>query len=234
MPSPDPDDLKRAAARRALDEVAGGMVLGLGSGSTVRHFMALLAVALRAGDLDDIRGVPTSEPTAALARELGIPLTSLTETGRVDLVVDGADEVDPALDLIKGWGRALLREKIVAVHADRVVIVVDESKLVPQLGTTGPVPLEILPFEAAAHVRWLATVGDRAELWLEEDGRPIVTDNGNYLARVWFDGGISDPVAIARRFADRPGVLEHGLFLGLVGAVVVAGPGGVRVLERTP
>jgi ribose 5-phosphate isomerase A len=225
-------DLKRQAAERALALVENGMVVGLGSGSTMAFFTAMLGERLGQGLLRDIRAVPTSEKTAASARDLGIPLTSLTKCGRVHLVVDGADEVDPDFNLIKGWGRALLREKIVATHSDRVVIVVDDSKLVPRLATTGPVPLEILPFEAAAHVRWLATIGSHAELWLEDDGRPIITDNGNYLARCWFPNGVTDLIQTARLFADRPGILEHGLFLGLTDAVVVASSQGARVLEH--
>jgi ribose 5-phosphate isomerase A len=225
-------NLKEKAAERALDFVVSGMTLGLGSGSTMTYFVTMLGERVQAGSLRDIRAVPTSETTAALARELGVTLTSLAECGRVNLAVDGADEVDPDLNLIKGWGRALLREKIVAVHADRLVIVVDESKLVSRLATTGPVPLEILPFEAGAHVHWLASVGSRAEIWLASDGRPVVTDNGNYLARCWFRDGIGDLATIARLFSDRPGILEHGLFLGLTDTVVVSGSGGVRILER--
>jgi ribose 5-phosphate isomerase A len=224
-------ELKIDVARRALDFVESGMVLGLGSGSTMAYFTTMLGERLQEGILGDIRAVPTSEKTASRARELGIPLTSLTECQRVDLVVDGADEVDPELNLIKGWGRALLREKIVAVHSDRVVIVVDDSKLVPRLATTGPVPLEILTFEAAAHVRWLASIGSRAELWVEDDGRPIITDNGNYLARCWFDGGIHDLAVVARQLADRPGILEHGLFVGLTDVVVVSSREGLRLME---
>jgi ribose 5-phosphate isomerase A len=225
-------NLKQRAAEQALAFVESGMALGLGSGSTMAYFIAMLSERLQTGSLEGIRAVPTSERTAALAREQGIPLTSLAECDRVDLTIDGADEVDPDLNLIKGWGRALLREKIIAVHSDYVVIVVDDSKLVPRLATTGPVPLEILPFAAAAHVRWLATVGSRAELWLEDDGQPVTTDNGNYLARCWFPGGIADLSATARLFADRPGILEHGLFVGLADAVVVSSRSGVRILEH--
>jgi ribose 5-phosphate isomerase A len=227
-------NLKQRAAERALAFVENGMILGLGSGSTMAHFTTMLGERLQDGSLNSVRAVPTSEKTAALAREHQIPLTSLTQCRRVDLTVDGADEVDPDLNLIKGWGRALLREKIVAVHSDYVLIVVDDSKLVPRLGATGPVPLEVLPFEAAAHVRWLATVGSRAELWLEDDGQPVMTDNGNYLARCWFHDGIGDLSGTARLFADRPGILEHGLFVGLTDAVVVSGPAGLTILERAP
>jgi ribose 5-phosphate isomerase A len=225
-------NLKHQAAHYALGQVQSGMTLGLGSGSTVAHFLELLGKALEAGDLADIQGVPTSEDTAAHARALGIPLTNLAAHPRLDLAVDGADEVDPDLNLIKGLGHALLREKIVEIHAQRFLVIVDASKIVARLGTRGPLPVEIVPFGAAAHVRWLNSLGCRAELWLKQDGSPILTDNGNHLARCWFPNGIGDPYALAQSLADRPGIIEHGLFLDMANAVVVASPQGVRLLER--
>ncbi len=225
-------NLKQQAAREALAYVHSGMALGLGTGSTTTYFVEMLGRRLQSGELRDIVAVPTSERTAALARSLGIPLTTLAEHSRLDLAVDGADEVDPNLNLIKGLGRAALREKIVEIHADRFVVIVDESKLVPRLGR-GPLPVEIVPFEAPAHVRWLNGLGCRAELWLEPDGGPVVTDNGNYLVRCWFPQGIADPYALARALADRPGIVEHGLFLDMADTVIVAGQGGIRRLERT-
>jgi ribose 5-phosphate isomerase A len=225
-------DLKQQAASHALTCVRSGMVLGLGTGSTTACFVDLLGEKLQSGELQDIVGVPTSEETATRARALGIPLATLADHSRLHLAVDGADEVDPALNLIKGLGRALLREKIVEVHAERLLIVVDESKIVPRLGVRGPLPAEIVPFGAAAHVRWLNTLGCRAELWRQTDGAPVETDNGNYLARCWFSDGIADAYALARALADRPGIVEHGLFLDMADAVVVAGPEGIRTLER--
>jgi ribose 5-phosphate isomerase A len=228
-------NLKEQAARAALEYVHNGMALGLGSGSTTGYFVDLLGEALGTGVLHDVTGVPTSEATAGRARRLGIPLTTLTDLARtrrgplLDLAVDGADEVDPDLNLIKGLGRALLREKIVEIHAAQLLVIVDESKLVPRLGQ-GPLPVEIVPFEADTHVRWLNRLGCHAELWREDDGTPIVTDNGHHLARCWFPGGIADPQALARALDRRPGVVEHGLFLGMAGLVLVAGPGGVRRL----
>jgi ribose 5-phosphate isomerase A len=223
-------NLKEEAGGKALAYVESGMILGLGSGTTTGHFVDMLGEKLQTGALQDIAGVPTSEATAERARRWGIPLASLDDHARLDLVVDGADEVDPDLNLIKGLGRALLREKVVAVHATRFVVVVDESKLVSQFGR-GPLPVEILPFSAGAHVRWLNTLGCRAELWREEDGSPIVTDNGTYLVRCWFPEGIAEPVALARALAERPGIIEHGLFLGMATLVIVAGSKGIRVLE---
>ena len=226
-------NLKQQAASRALAYVRSGMILGLGTGSTTTYFVEMLGEQLQRGELRDIAGLPTSERTAARARAVGIPLTTLADHPRLDLAVDGADEVDPALNLIKGLGRALVREKIVEIHADCFLVVGDESKLVSRLGY-GPLPVEIVPFGAEAHVRWLNTLGCRAELWREADDSPVVTDNGNYLARCWFPAGIADPYALARLLADRPGIVEHGLFLDMASAVIVAGSEGIRVLERTP
>lgn len=225
-------DLRQLAAQRALDFVQSGMTLGLGTGTTTRYFIDLLGEKLAAGGLHDLRGVPTSHGSAEQAQRLGIPLVSLEEYPELDLAVDGADEVDPNFNLIKGLGRALMREKVVETHARRLVIVVDDSKLVPRLGTRGPLPVEILPFEAPVHVRWLNTLGCRAELWLEPDGLPARTDNGNYLARLWFPKGIRHPKALARKLAARPGILEHGLFLDMADTIVVAAGSGVQVLER--
>jgi ribose 5-phosphate isomerase A len=227
-------NLRQQAASHALTYVRNGMFLGLGSGSTTAHFIDMLGERLQKGELRDIAGVPTSEKTAAHARARGIPLTTLTDHPHLDLAVDGADEVDPTLNLIKGLGRALLREKIVEIHADHFLVIVDESKLVPRLGSRGPLPVEIVPFGAAVHVRWLNTLDCHAELWREADGAPIVTDNSNYLARCWFPGGIVDPYDLAGVLADRPGIVEHGLFLDMTSTVIVASPEGTRVLERTP
>jgi ribose 5-phosphate isomerase A len=225
--------LRQQAARAALSYVRSGMVLGLGSGSTTAYFVDMLGEALKVGALQGIAGVPTSERTAAQARALGIPLTTLAEHSRLDLAVDGADEVDPDLNLIKGLGQALLREKIVELHADRFLVVVDESKMVQRLGR-GPLPVEIVRFEAEAHVRWLNTLGGRAELWRGEDGSPLVTDNGNYLVRCWFPEGIADAHALAHTLANRAGIVEHGLFLDMASAVIVAGPEGTRVIAKNP
>jgi ribose 5-phosphate isomerase A len=147
------------------------------------------------------------------------------------MAVDGADEIDPQLNLIKGLGRALLREKVIEMHARRFIVIADESKVVERLGR-GPLPVEILPFEHQVQVRWLNTLGCRAALWLETDGSPVITDNGNYLARCWFETGIPDPYALARNLADRPGVIEHGLFLDMGSRAVVAGSSGIQVMER--
>lgn len=225
-------NLKREAASHAVNDVRSGMVVGLGTGSTTAYFITMLGERIRSGVLQGVRAVPTSEVTAKRARELGIPLTTLAECSKLDMAVDGADEVDPRLNLIKGLGRALLREKMVETHAKRFVVVVDEAKIVPQLGR-GPLPIEIILFEAEAQVHWLNTLGCRAELWHEESGVPIKTDNGNYLVRCWFEGGITDAYELSRTLSDRPGVVEHGLFLDMANQVIVAGLDGIRILERS-
>jgi ribose 5-phosphate isomerase A len=224
-------NLKEQAARRALAYLQSGMVLGLGTGSTTAYFVELLGEQLRAGTLHDIVGVPTSERTAERARPLGIPLATLVDHARLDLVVDGADEVDGDLNLIKGLGRALLREKIVESHADRFVVIVDESKVVQRLGR-GPLPVDVVPFGYQAQLRWLNTLGCHAKLWREEDGSPVVTDDGNYIALCRFPDGIADSHALARTMADRPGIVEHGLFLDMATDVIVAGAGGIRLMRR--
>jgi ribose 5-phosphate isomerase A len=230
-------NLKQLAASRALDFVQDGMLLGLGSGSTTACFIDQLAEKIRTGALHGIVGVPTSMDTARRAGQLGIQLATLSgliegpNPPVLDLAVDGADEVDPQLDLIKGLGRALLREKIIESHAKRFVVIVDESKSVSRLGR-GPLPIEILPFEADLHIHWLNTLGCRAEQWLEDDGSPAVTDNGNYLARCWFEGGIPDVNALAHALDTRPGIIEHGLFLDMASAVILAGVDGITLKER--
>jgi len=225
-------DLKRQAARQALDFVKSGMVLGLGSGSTTSIFIDLLGEQVRSGVIQDIVGVPTSEAGAAQAHALGIALTTLEAHPLLDLAVDGADEVDPELNLIKGLGRALLREKIIEIRAREFIVIVDESKLVTRLGSKGPLPVEIVPFEAAVHVNWLNSLGCHAELWREQDGAPVVTDNGNFLSLCWFDQGILDVRKLARVLADQPGIVEHGLFLGMASQVIVAKSDGLQILER--
>lgn len=231
-------NLKKEAALQALGLVRSGMTLGLGSGSTTAYFIDLLGEAIHSGRLEAIQAVPTSERTAEQARKLGIPLTSLgwliehrPSAPLLDMAVDGADEVDPQLNLIKGLGRALLREKIIESHTDNFVVIVDESKLVPRLGSKVALPVEILPFEAEAHVHWLNSLGCKAQIWREEDGSLVVTDNGNNLALCRFEHGIEDPLSLARALADRAGIIEHGLFLGMAKIVIVAGADGIKMLH---
>ena len=225
-------DFKKQAAAQALTLVRGGMILGLGTGSTTAYFIEMLGEKLKSGDLQGIIAVPTSERTAARARALDIPLATLKDRPYLELAIDGADQVDPDLNLIKGLGRALLREKIVEIHAETFVVIVDASKLASRLGVGKPLPVEIVPFAAEAHVRWLNTLGCRAELWHEQDGTPVVTDNGNLMARCYFSDGISDPYALAQALAERPGIVEHGLFLDMADKVIVGGPEGTQMLKK--
>jgi len=225
------DDLKRAAGRRAAQLVRDGMTVGLGSGSTAREATLCIAERLRKGTLSGITAVPTSEETAQLARAQGIPLQMLTDCVSTDLTIDGADEVDPDLNLIKGLGGCLLREKIVAYATAREVIVVDESKLVPRLGARNPVPVEVIRLGWRNTLDALAETGAVCALRLV-GSEPFLTDEGNYIVDCRFDGGIDDPHGLSYALNIIPGVVENGLFLGLSPTVVVASPEGVRILER--
>lgn len=229
---PTQDDLKRAAARRAVEYVASGTVIGLGTGSTVRPLLQLLAGRLAAGTLHDVLAVPTSEDTAARCRTLGIPLTTLDAHPRLALAIDGADEIGPRLDLIKGLGAALLREKLVALAARRFVVVADASKRVRRLGTRAPVPVEVVPFAWTTHLAFFEKLGARPVLRRDAGGAPYVTDEGHFIVDCRFDCGIPDPRALARALARRPGIVEDGLFLGMAHAAVIAGARGVSVHER--
>ena len=225
---------KRQAAARALDWVRPGMKLGLGTGSTARHFVELLAERVRGGL--DIVGVPTSETTRADAERLGVPLTTLDETPALDLTVDGADEIAPDLSLIKGGGGALLREKIVAAASARMVVIADTTKWVPVLGQFR-LPVEVMPFGLAATKRKVeaaAAAGGcpgEAQLRRAKDGHVFVTDGGHWILDA-APGRIADPKALAGRLSAIPGVVEHGLFIGLVQAAILAGPDGIRTIER--
>ncbi len=225
------NELKRRAALAAVELVESGMVVGLGSGSTAEHAIREIGRRLRDGGLADVVGVPTSSRSARVAEEVGVPLTTLEEHPVVHLTIDGADEVDPNLDLIKGLGGALLREKIVAQASRRLVIVVDDSKLVDRLGTKAPLPVEVIPFGWRTHVPFLESLGIRPVLRLGADGRPFVTDEGNFILDCHL-GGSERPMELAGCLESRAGVVEHGLFLGLATEVIVASAGGVRVLRR--
>jgi len=213
---------KRAAARRALAFVEEGMAVGLGTGSTVRYVLEELAAGRTEGRWLDLRCVATSRATEELAHALALPLSTLDEVPELDLAIDGADEVDPERRLLKGGGGALLREKIVAACARRLVVVVDASKRVERLGARHPLPVEVDPFAIEPQRRFLLALGaHRVELRRDGAGRPYRTDGGHVILDAHFEGGVADPEALARRLADRPGVLEHGLFLGFAPTVVV-------------
>jgi ribose 5-phosphate isomerase A len=228
------DAYKRDAAMAALDFVKPGMRLGLGTGSTARHFIEGLAQRVNAGL--DVIGVPTSEATRRDAERLGLPLTTLDETPHLDLTVDGADEIAPDLSLIKGGGSALLFEKIVAAASERMIVIADHSKWVSLLGQFA-LPVEVVPFGLAA--TRLAVEAACAEagapgpavLRRGSDGHPLVTDGGHFILDAAL-GRIPEPRRLADQLARVPGVVEHGLFIGLAQAAVIAGPDGVRLVER--
>jgi ribose 5-phosphate isomerase A len=228
------DGLKRQAAAQALEQVQDGMKLGLGTGSTAKHFVDLLGQRV-AGGLRVI-GVPTSEATRAQAEACKIPLTTLDEVDRLDLTIDGADELDPALNLIKGGGGALLREKIVAAASDRMIVIADDTKWVDVLGRF-PLPIEVIPFGLAATQRAMATafaqsgVSGQMGLRKANDGHVFVTDGGHWIVDAHL-GRIADAPRLAGLLSLIPGVVEHGLFIGLATTAVLAGAQGIRVVER--
>jgi ribose 5-phosphate isomerase A len=226
------EELKSAAAKEAAVAVQSGMRLGLGTGSTIAHFLRFLAERIKSGEVEDVVGVPTSLRTASACEELGISLSTLEELMTLDLTVDGADEVDPELGLIKGLGGALLREKMVAQASRDLLIIVDDTKIVRKLGTKGPLPVEVIPFSWKSHAPFLHALGAEPELHRDEDGTPYVTDNHNYIVHCHFQEGIGDPRALESALAGRAGVVGTGLFLDMATAVVVASEDGIHTLTR--
>lgn len=222
---------KQQAAEQALAYVKSGMALGLGSGSTARYMLDGLGERLRDGRLHNIVGVPTSEATAVIARRLGIPLTTLEAHPRLDLALDGADEIDPALNLIKGLGGALLHEKIVAASAGRLIIMADETKLVGRLGERAPLPVEVVSFGLPLCSRRLKELGGTPTLRRAADGSAFQTDEGNVILDCRF-AEISEPAVLNAAINAIPGVVEHGLFIGMAAIALVAGASGVTTMVR--
>lgn len=225
------EDLKRQAAEYAVDMIEPGMVVGLGVGSTAIYALRRIAALLAEGTLRDIVGVPCAIQVENEARALGIPLVSLDDKPQVDLTIDGADEVDPRLDVIKGGGGALLREKVVAQASRREVIVVDAAKLSPQLGTLWALPVEVISFGALAQARWISSLGAEVALRRRPDGTPVQTDQGNFVLDCRF-GPITDPAGLADTLAARAGIVEHGLFIGLATDLIIADADGIRHVRR--
>lgn len=219
---------KLNAAKAAVALVEDGMRLGLGTGSTAQLILPMLGALVASGMR--LVGVPTSERTAKFARRAGVPLTTLAETPELDLAIDGADEVDPEFNMIKGGGGALMREKIVASCARRMVVVVDRSKLVDQLGAF-PLPVEVSPMAATPVARRIGAHGREVTLRRAKNGGVFVTDEGHHILDCKF-GRITDPRTLARTLSDIPGVIEHGLFLDMAELVIVGSDTGAEMLER--
>jgi ribose 5-phosphate isomerase A len=224
----DLESLKKQAALQALSHVQSGMTLGLGSGSTATYFIKALGEKIKTGELKNIIGVPSSKQSEILAKELGIPLTELSAEG-LEVAIDGMDEVDPQLNAIKGLGGAQTREKIVASSARLFILIGDETKTVKQLGEKAPIPVEVIPFGYQATVAKLAALGTRPEQRMK-GSEPYVTDNGNYIFHCHVTPPI-DAAVLASGFSSTPGVLEHGLFLGMAKIAYVATSKEVLKLE---
>jgi ribose 5-phosphate isomerase A len=222
------DDEKEAAAHASLQFVHDGQIVGLGTGSTASHAVRLLGAEVKAGL--KIRGVPTSVRTKELAEGLGIPLLTLDEVQQIDVTIDGADEIDPQLQLIKGGGGALLREKVIASASRQMVVVGDSSKQVAMLGRF-PLPVEIIPFAQVLLSKQISALGASVRLRLDSAGRPFVTDEGHHILDCSF-GQIPDPPSLARQLSDMPGIVEHGLFIRIASVALIAKNGKVLALRR--
>lgn len=222
---------KQRAAEAAVSYVRDGMVVGLGTGSTADFFLQALAAALRSGKVRDLRGVPTSKQSERRANELGIPLATLAECPVVDVTIDGADEVDPKLELIKGLGGALLREKVVAQNSKKLVIIADAGKVVGALGERSPLPVEVTVFGHEVQPAFLKSLGAEPTLRKGAAGEPFVTDNGNYIYDCRFPT-IADPAGVERKLKGRAGVVETGLFLDLAQVVLIGRDDAVETRTR--
>jgi ribose 5-phosphate isomerase A len=225
------DELKRLAGARAAEMIDDGMVVGLGTGSTVNHLLDAIAARRAAGELGRIVGIPTSEETRRRSEALGIPLTDFARHPTLDLALDGTDEFDPELNLIKGLGGALLREKLVASASRRFVVLADDSKRVERLGTRSPLPVEVDPFGAPLVDHFLRSLGCAPRLRLAPSGEMLTTDGGHVIFDCHFEAGIEDPHELALRLDRQPGVFEHGLFLRMTERVVLAAAGGVEIVQ---
>jgi ribose 5-phosphate isomerase A len=222
------DDLKRQAAIAALEAVKDGMIVGLGTGSTASHFIRELGSRVREGLR--VHGIPTSEASQKLAGEVGVPLVTFRESPTIDVTVDGADEVSDGLDLIKGLGGALVREKVVAHASKRMIVVVDETKLTAKLGHKAPVPVEVVPFAVDVVRAQLLLWGGEPKL-REKDGKPFVSDNGNLILD-WWHGPIDQPWALEKQIKGVTGVVDSGIFANVATDVIAATSSGIRKLTR--
>lgn len=227
----DPEQMKQNAANLAVDHIRSGMILGLGFGSTALLAVRRLGEYLQTGKLTNVLGIPSSIETEALAVQLGIPLTTLEEHPVIDLTIDGADEIDPDLQLIKGGGGALLREKIVAQASRQVIIIADDTKRSPILGTHWPVPVEVLPFGWGSQYQFLKSIGGNPQVRMKQDGSRFITDQGNMIMDCHFDP-IKDLRLLARQLDQRAGIIAHGIFLDMATDVIYCGQAGCEQISR--
>jgi ribose 5-phosphate isomerase A len=226
-------DMKERAAVAAMAHIKSGMIVGLGTGSTSKFFHIELGKAVRSGQLKDIIGVPTSIWAAEFAAEQGVTVASLAKYPNPDVAVDGADEIDPQMNMIKGLGGALLREKMVAAPAKKMVVIADSRKIVNKLGTTQPLPVEVTPWEYESHVPFFRSLGGEPTLRQnKEKGGTYITDNKNYIYDVRFAGGIPDAVELEKKLKSHPGIVETGLFIGIAAVALIAGENGVEERVR--
>lgn len=216
---------------KAVEFIRSGMVVGLGTGSTARFFIEALGAAIHSGKLTNIRGVPTSHASEKLAVLQGVPVTDFENIDVIDVTVDGADEISSGLDLIKGLGGALLREKLVAQNSRKLIIIADIGKEVPALGTKCPLPVEVTIFGLAASRKFLRHLGCVPTLRCDTNRKPFVTDNGNYIYDCRFNG-IADPHKLSDALANRAGIVESGLFLGMAEMAIIADGQDVRIVQR--
>lgn len=223
------DDAKRRAAERAVEFVSDNQIIGLGTGSTTRFAIEAIGRLVKEGLT--VTGVATSLASAQMARDLGIPLADLNDVARIDVCIDGADEIDPRFDMIKGGGGALTREKLVALASSRRIIIVDEPKLVSQLGSTHSLPVEVLPFAWSMSARLISEIGGKPQL-RQKDQSSFVTDNGNYILDCEF-GPIADAVSLEKEIKLMPAVVECGLFIGIADTLIVAFDDRTEVRERS-
>jgi len=228
----DISHLKKIAAEFAVNEfVDSDMIIGLGTGSTAIYAIQKIAELLQQGKFKNIKGIPSSEKTKREANKLYIPITTLNTHKTIDLTIDGADEVDPDMNLIKGGGGALLREKIIAQESNKVVIVVDESKTSETLGTNWPVPIEVIPFGWESQIVFIKSIGANPKLRLSESGKPFVTDQGNFIIDSYF-GPIPNLITLSEILNSRAGIIEHGLFIDMATDLVVASDQGIKHISK--
>jgi ribose 5-phosphate isomerase A len=225
------EHFKRLAGEKAVDRVKDGMVLGLGTGSSAQYATMKIGQLWQSGALKDIVGIPTSSATEKLAREFEIPLGTLADHPVIDLAIDGADEIDPRLDLIKGLGGALLREKMIENNVKQLIIVAHDDKLVQKLGIRCPLSVEVVQFEWKATAQWLESLGCEPVL-RGDSAAPYLTDNHNYILDCKFPHGINNPAQLDVTLNNRPGIVGHGLFLNMAHEAIVAGEDGIRVIKK--